>query len=317
MIAFGRSETKRLVAVFAVVLLVLTAGCAGLGPDETADNTTDTDGPDNDATNQTDSDTDDSDDGTDSESTANNSETNLGTFGDLDPAETDATAEELLAESADQLAAADNYRLEQQVVNVQRQNNQEQTVRLNQTARVDRTQKRVAAQGTTTTELGSTSVQRYLLNGSLYESSERIAEQYGSEWVQTDLSSRFELIFNQFDAARQAEPLFRNASATIEGQTELDGQRVYAINATVNLTTVANTRPNIAGADEFQLNVWVSAESSLPVQMAEDSILRLSTTRGELTQETDSLIRFRFEDVDISLPPEAEGAPLTSELTNE
>ncbi len=315
MIAFGRSETKRLLAVFAIVLLVVTAGCAGLSPDDTGESTPDTEGPDNDDTNQTDSDTDDSEDGTDNESTAGGSETNLGTFGDLDPAETDKTAEQLLAESADQLAAVDSYRLDQQVVNVQRQNNQSQTVRLNQTARVDRTQRRIAAQGTTTTELGSTTVQRYLLNGSLYESSERIAQQLGSEWVQTNVSSQFDQIFRQFDSAQQAEPLFRNASATIEGQTTIDGQRVYAVNATVDLTTVANIRPNIVGADEFQLNVWVSAESSLPLQLAEDSILRLSTTRAEFTQETDSVLRFRFENVDISLPSEAEGAPRTSELT--
>jgi hypothetical protein len=90
---------------------------------------------------------------------------------------------------------------------------------------------------------------------------------------------------------------------------------VYAVNATVDLTTVANIRPNIVGADEFQLNIWVSAERSLPLQLAEDSILRLSTTRAEFTQETDSVLRFRFEDVDISLPSEAEGARRTSELT--
>ena len=315
--ALGGAGTRRLLAVVAVVVLVVTAGCAGLSPGQAGDNTTDSGTPDDQGEDETDSGTNSSDDPTDNDSSTGGSETNIGTFGDLDPAETDVTAEQLLAQSADRLAEVESYRLEQEILNVQQQNNQERTVRVNQTARVDRAQQRIAAQGTTNLDARSVSVRRYLLNDSLYESSEQIAQQFGSEWVQTNISGQFEQIFEQFDSARQVEPLFRNATATVEGQTTIDGQRVYAINATINSTAVVETRQNIDGAEQFQLNVWLSAENSLPLQVAEDSTVTISSGAGELTQQTDSVIRYQFEDVEITLPSAAEDAPLTSDLTNQ
>lgn len=309
---FGQDGRRRLLAVVAVVVLVATAGCAGLGsPDEADDSGPEVDN----STNQTDSN--ETDDSTDDESTSSGLETSLGEFGNLDPADTDATAEQLLAESVDRLAAVDSYRLEQRVVNRQEQNNQQRRVRLNQTARVNRTQRRVTAEGTTQTQVRSATVQRYLLNGSLYESSERIAQQFGSEWVQTNVSDQFDLIFQQFDSAGQIEPLFSNASGTIEGQTEIDGQRVYALNVTVDTTAVAETRRNIDSVEQFTLKIWLSAESSLPLRIGEDSVVTVSTSGGTITRRTDSVLRYRYEEFQISLPPEAEGAPLTSELADQ
>jgi hypothetical protein len=322
MISLDSDSRSRLLAVVAVVALVATAGCAGLGsPDQTDETTPETDSPDDqtdEATNETDnSDTDESENSTDDESSSSGPETNLGEFGDLDPAETDQSAAQLLAESADRLAAAETYSIDQQVVNVREQNNQSQTIRLDQSARVDRPARRIAAEGTTETESQSVSIQRYLLNGSLYESSEQIAQQFGSEWVKTNVSEQFDRIFEQFDSANQAEPLFRNATGTVEGQTTIDGQRVYAINATVENSAVVETRSNIVGVERFRLTVWVAADSSLPLRIGEDSTLTLSTAFGEITQRTDSVIDYRFGPVDITLPEEAEDAPLASEVTNQ
>lgn len=311
MSAVERDDWTRLLAVFGLILLAMTAGCAGLGSSDQAE----------DSPSQTDegNSTDDSGDSnaSDDDSSPEAPETGLGEFGDLDPAATDRTAKQLLADSADALAAVDSYSLEQRVVNVRGQNNQTRRIRVNQTARVDRTERRIVAQGTTSTESRSVSVQRYLLNGSLYESSEQIARQFGSEWVKTNISTQFEQVFEQFDSARRAVSLLRNATGTLAGQTTIDGQRVYAINATVDSSAVVETRANIVGADQFQLSIWLSADSSLPLRIGEDSTLTLSTNFGEVTQRTDSVIDHRFGPVDISLPEEAEDAPLASEVTNQ
>ena len=317
MSAFGENGQKRLLAIVAVVVLVATAGCAGLGsPDETGDTSPETESPTN-QTDSDDSDTDETDDSTDNESSSSGLDTTLGEFGELDAAETDATAETLLAESADQLAAVESYRLDQRLVTLQEQNNQQRRVRVNTTGRVNRTQQRVAANGTTATQVGSTTVQRYLLNGSLYESSDRIARQFGSEWIQTNVSGQFDQIFRQFDSAQRVESLFRNASGTVEGQTTLDGQRVYALDVTVNGTAVAETRQSIDSVEQFRLTVWVSAESSLPLRIGEDSVVTVSTGAGDLTRQTDSVLRYGFEDVQITLPQEAEDAPLSSDVANQ
>lgn len=287
-------------ALLGVVLLVVTAGCAGLGsPDETGNDTMDTGGP---------------EDPGDGSGSADGDEN---VFGDLDPVEGDVTAAELLNDSAGALGTVESYRLEQNITTVQRSNNQEITTRSDQTARFDRAQQRAAVEGVIESQSRTVNTKRYLLNDSIYESSEQIAQRFGTQWLRTNLTGSFGQVFRGFDSVTQLEQMFGNATGTVEGQTEIDGETVYAISATVDGDMLIESRQSVTGVERFQLNIWLSTETNLPVQVAQDSELSISTARGNYTQQTDSLLGFSYEEVDITLPEAAKDAPMAEEVTGQ
>ncbi|WP_336325445.1 LppX_LprAFG lipoprotein [Halovenus sp. HT40] len=304
---------KGQLAVIALAALLVTAGCAGLGsPDETGNDTVDSEDPDDPGDDE--SGDENETDGTDDENSTDETDS---AFSDLDPVEEDVTAAELLNDSVAALDTVESYRLQQNITTVQRSNNQEITTQNNQTGRIDRAQQRAGIEGVTASQGRSIETKQYLLNDSLYESNERIAQQYGTQWVRTNLTGSYEQVFEQFDSINQLERVFANATGTVEGQTEIDGEEVYAINATVDSDTIVETRQSVNGVERFQLNLWLSTETALPRQVTEDSALNLSTARGNFTQQTDSLLAFSYEDVDVTLPEAAEGAPTAEEVTGQ
>lgn len=313
MIDFELPGSKVQLAVLAVAALLVTAGCAGLGsPDETGNDTVDSEDPDDPGDDEPGDENET--DGTDDENSTDESDSG---FSDLDPVEENVTAAELLNDTVPSLDTVESYRLQQNITTVQRSNNQEITTQNNQTGRIDRVQQRAGIERVTESRGRSIETEQYLLNDSLYESNERIAQQYGTQWVRTNLTGSYEQVFEQFDSINQLERVFANATGTVEGQTEIDGEEVYAINATVDADTYAEGRQSVTGVERYQINLWLSKETGLPVQVAEDSVMNVSTNRGTFTREADNFLAFTYEDVDVTLPEAAEGAPTAEEVTGQ
>ncbi|MFT4947531.1 MAG: hypothetical protein ACI8TL_001775 [Natronomonas sp.] len=318
MIRFEWPGSRQQLALLAVVALVVTAGCAGLGsPDGTGDDTAQDNDPEDPGSETEQNDDDSTDEGGDESGENSTESTENAVFSDLEPVEQNVTAAGLLNDSVKALDTVESYRIEQNITTVQRSNNQEVTTRNNQTGRIDRAQQRAAIEGVTDSQTGLINTQQYLLNDSLYESNERIAQQYGTQWVRTNLTGSFGQVFQQFDSVAQLELLFANATGTVEGRTEIDGEDVYAVSATVDSEALVESRQSVTGVDRYQLNLWLSTETALPAQVAEDSVLTVSTVRGTFTQQTDSLLRFTYEAVEITLPEAADGAPTAEEVTGQ
>lgn len=315
MISFEWPGTKEQLAVIAVAALLVTAGCAGLGsPDETGDDTADTDDPE-DPGDGNETDDRDETDGTDDDVTNGSDDGTENVFSDLDPVEENVTGDELLRQSADALGGLDSYRVSERTTSLVQQNNQELTVQIDRDIRVDRPSQQLAVDVATETQGQSNSNEQILQNGTLYQRSAQIAQQYGTEWLRTNVSETFDQQFQQLDQTAKMEQLFNNASATLEGQSEIGGQQVYAVTATVNATAVTEVRPTVVETDNVALSIWISTETVRPLQIVENSTFTEAGLQGELPQELDRTFAYDYGEVEITLPEAAEDAPFSSEVS--
>lgn len=306
MIAFEWPGSKRQLAVLGVLVLVVTAGCAGLGGEETSN---DTDAPDNTT------DPGDEMDGDDNSTDGSDSSDRTPPFGQVEPVEGDLNGEELLTQTVDALENVDSYALTEATTSTAEQNNQQFTVQINRTFRVDRAQQQLAVEITQETQGRSASSEQYLQDGVLYQRSAQIARQYGTEWLRTNVSDGFDQQFQQFDQVRRLEQLLGNASATLEGRTEIDGQQAYAVSATVDPEAVTDIRPTVVGTERVELDLWISTETSRPLQVTEDSAFTEQSPQGELPQETNRSFSYTYRDVQLTLPDAAKNAPFSSEVS--
>jgi hypothetical protein len=308
MVDFEWPGQKRQLAVIALIALLVTAGCAGLGsPDETGDTTTESDNPDDP------SDANESDNPDEDDSTGDGSEEDL--FSDLDSVDAEITGEETLTQSVGALAAVDGYQVIENTTSLAGQNNQQQTVELDRHFRVDRPANQLAVDITSNSQGRTVNQRQFLLNGSFYQGSAQIAQQYGTEWLRRNVSESFDQRFDQLDQAARISALLTNASATLEGQTTIDGQQAYAVTATVNATTVTEIRPTVLETDRLELSLWLSTETMRPIQIIENSSLTEAAPTGELPQELDRTFTYRYGEIDITLPEAAKDAPSVSEVT--
>jgi len=304
-IRFEWPGSRQQLAILALIALVVTAGCAGLGsPDETNNETEDADDP-----------TDPGESGpSDNNGTGEANVTESALFGDVEPVEGEVTAEEILDGSADALVTADSYRMAEQTTSLANQNNQELTIEIERDFRVDRPNQQLAVDVRTETRGRTVENEQYLENGTLYQRSAQIAQRYGTEWLRTNVSESFDQQFRQLDQAARIQQLLGNATATLAGQTQFDGQQAYALTATVNTTTVTEVRPTVVETEETKLSLWVSTETLNPLRIVENSTLTEVAPQGDLPQELDRTFTYSYEDVDIRLPEPAKDAPFSSEV---
>jgi hypothetical protein len=314
---------RRQFAILGVIVLVVTAGCAGLGaPDENGDDTTDADNPEDpndgnesDESGDTDNDSTNGGEGGTSDATGSNSTGEADVFGDLEPVESDLTGEDVLAESVDALGAVDSYRLVENTTSLVSQNNQQLTIQLDRAYRVDRPNQQLAIDITTNTQGRTVTQDQYLQNGTLHQRSRQIAQRYGTEWLRTNVSDSFDQQFAQLDQLELLEQLLGNTSATLEGQTAVDGQQAYAVSAQVNSTAVTEIRPTVVETDRLELSLWISTETARPLRIVENSTLSEIAPQGELPQELNRSFSYSYDPIEITLPPAAEDAPLASDVT--
>jgi len=308
--------TSKQLALLAVVVLVLSAGCLGLGGDD--GNGTDTLNESDDGDDPGMDDANGSDDGS-ADGSADDSGPSLD---DLDPVSDDVTAEEIFSESISQLESTEEYSYVQQSDQAQTRNNRTSEATSRQSVMVDTTEPAVSFEQNQTSQLGSTEADGYLVDGVAYTRSERNAQQYGSEWIQQNISQEFDAFVDRYDITSQLTVFMSNSSATLEGETTYEGQRVYVLTADVDETALneyyfGNGTGGSAEFTDVQMTAWISAESNQPVRIEQtaDSTSEAQNTVIESTVE--DTITFDYSPVDITLPPEAENAPDIEELQNE
>ena len=308
--------TSKQLALLAVVVLVLSAGCLGLGGDD--GNGTDTLNESDDGDDPGMDDANGSDDGS-ADGSADDSGPSLD---DLDSVSDDVTAEEIFSESISQLESTEEYSYVQQSDQAQTRNNRTSEASSRQSVMVDTTEPAVSFEQNQTSQLGSTEADGYLVEGVAYTRSERNAQQYGSEWIQQNISQEFDAFVDRYDITSQLTVFMSNSSATLEGETTYEGQRVYVLTADVDETALneyyfGNGTGGSAEFTDVQMTAWISAESNQPVRIEQtaDSTSEAQNTVIESTVE--DTITFDYSPVDITLPPEAENAPDIEELQNE
>jgi hypothetical protein len=113
-----------------------------------------------------------------------------------------------------------------------------------------------------------------------------------------------------------------NSTATLEGETTYEGQRVYVLTADVDEAALneyyfGNSTGGSAEFTDVQMTVWISAESNQPLRI-EQTADSTSETQGSVVESTvEDTITFDYSPVDITLPEAAADAPTLDELQNQ
>jgi len=280
--------TRERVAVVCLVVLVAVAGCSGLGGSGDADGN----------------------------ESANNS-TALAEFGsDIDsevtPAsELDVSEEEVRSDATDALAAVDTYQMSSELTINTSQNNVQQSRTLTSEAVVDRD--REVYQVEQTVNLGSRSVTTdiYLVDGTLYQRNELFANQYGSEWIQLDVSDNSTQRFRAQDEIGFHEQLIENGTVTLVGRQAVDGEEAYRLRIESDESAYSDYLSlNTGESGEVNLTVvaWVSADSGRLLR-SEGRIDTTADIQGSSVQTTVRYSEtFDYGEASVTLPDEASTA---------
>ena len=275
-----------------IALLVVLAGCSGLGGQSPGTTVAPTDG-----------------------ATTNGSGTSTGAPPATDGSPTtgagagEVGAADLKADTLAALADVEHYRLEANQTS-RLGGNIGRTVVATSTGRFDRVDRE--ANVTQRQEAGgvTTTVRTYVVNDTLYQRRPAFAQRYDSNWVATDLADA-DRSWDAFDTLSRQRDLLNISEVTLDGTTTVDGEEVYVLRAEPDVDAYENLSVSITG-----LNPNVSSLSATFYVDTETSLLVASTTELDATQtvngrtvDVEQRADLRFEGygepVDVTLPEEA------------
>lgn len=275
-----RIKSKHL-ALLAVVVLAVTAGCLGGGGGDGGEQPAD----------------------------------EVPRAGNLDPVDGDVSGDEILTSTVGELESLEQYSftlVSQQDPGTgnERQSTQEVTIdAVNQEAAVSVSQ---TLQGETEENT------EYLVDGFAYRRSDQYEQETGSAWVKRDVSESVQALLDQYDMAGEVATIFGNATATVEGEATYQGQQVYVLDIDVDEQALeeyyGQTGPNSLNFTNIQGTAWISQESNLPLRV--EQVSNSTTSDGtEITVE--DTITFDYDTDTVTLPDEAADAPDLADLRNQ
>jgi hypothetical protein len=282
---FNSSIDREHLLVVCLVLLVGLAGCSGLG-------------------------------GQDGTATATSTPTDTATPGNDTSSieDVDVGPNEVIGPTAETLTGVDTYSLSGTLNITVSSPNGEQTVQSRLNTSVNRGAMRLKS---TQTTRGITS-ETYFVDGTLYQRSPQLAQQYNSEWIKIDASNESADQFNRNDELAAHLVMLQNASVTVVGAEDVRGERAYRLDVAVNETALnafygfSNASARI---NSVNTTVWVGTESNR-VLRASGTITQQATIQG---QSVDTTIiydeYFDYGDVSISLPDAASSAVEINQTT--
>lgn len=179
---------------------------------------------------------------------------------------------------------------------------------------IDAEQRRLVVDQTTRTGGRAVNQTTYLLNDSLYIRSPAFERQYGSQWVTQNVADRYDGLWRNRSALQLHTNLLDvTENVSVTGTETVHGEEVYALSLRPSEAELAELSGVNFGAGEvhrFDATLYVSTETDRVVR-SDIHVNETVTVRGqELQQVVDVRRDFVAYDqgVDITLPPEADGA---------
>jgi len=305
----GSLDGRQRAAIIAVVVLVLTAGCLGLGDSGGDDPEMDGNENSNDDPGENNG---DNNDGTDEQPLAANASVWLDRYDDIgDPAD-DVSVEDLVA---DAIAAADGVEAYQYTRSTQvfeETARQQVLTSSTQETAVDVSNQEISFTRSVSNSQLDAEVEGYLLNGTVYQRSDQFEQQYGSAWVRQNVSENYQNAFLGYHTIQSLSQAMENSSATLHGTTEMNGETAHVVSLDVSQslsgnTTAAGQQSSVNGS-ESQLLVWISESSNRMLRAASYSSFSQSTANGDVQSTVENDFEFEYTSVDVTLPEGAENA---------
>lgn len=309
---------RQYTAILLLAVLVLSAGCLGLGDSggedpemndtQTPDDPADDDSDDSDDDGDDSDDSDDSDNGTDGSdnSLPANTEEWLSQYEYGQPAD-DVALDALLNDTVASIETVEGYEYNRTRTISESTSSQEILTETTQETAVDAAGQEASFSRTITSAGQTRESQVYVLNGTLYQQSPQFTEQYGSEWVQQNISAEYGSFYRQLEVLGGVADAIENSSASLVGTTELDGQTAHVVQ--LDLTTSfaqdsSNSQTNISVSDS-QLLVWIDDDSNRVLQTAGYSNFTQTASGREIQSTIENRDTFEYGPVEITLPEAA------------
>ena len=144
-------------------------------------------------------------------------------------------ATELRVEALDAMGNVSAYTAEQNATTVRQVEDGNVTATLDIEYAINRSTRSLVAHRTETDGGIALSVDRYVVEQTLYQHSKQFESQYGSNWIKQDISESFDGQWHLYDQLWRYQFVLNNASlSSVETET-VDGTEAYALEATVDL----------------------------------------------------------------------------------
>lgn len=176
---------------------------------------------------------------------------------------------------------------------------------------IDRETQAVRATQEVTISGQSVSQESYLLNGTVYQRSQAFTTRYNSEWIRRNISDNYSEQFTLNDELRFHRALLENGTVSLTGAQAVDDDRAYRLRIETDGSVFAAYSTAIEEAND-DLNVttvlWVDAETGALVR-SEGRMESTATAQGSTVTSTITYTdTFRYTDVTVTLPEEADTA---------
>lgn len=222
----------------------------------------------------------------------------------------DVTADEVANAAAEELATVETFRAD--VTATQRLvGNVERTTSLDAVIRANRTREAAAFEQTVETQGRTIESDVYLTNGTIYERSERYAQQFGSEWIRNDDSDAFAAQWRNNDYPGEISAYVEYGTAELNGTETVDGTETYVLELDGNETALSTeyyADSTVVSYRTLEMTVWVDTETDRPVQVA-GTVATETEIQGQtvdVTQEYEYTIEYTT--VNVTLPAAASEA---------
>ena len=291
------TERRRLAVTVALVGLVLLAGCGGA-----------LNGDGGDAGDAGNGDGDDAGDAGDSDGGTTTDDQSVDANVDVDEAQ-------LRADAQSAIAAVETYQVNgtQEVVV---EGPQSQTVTITERASIDRTERELRRNRTVRSQGREVVITQYVVDRTVYARSDVYVRQFSSEWIRTEVTENFSLVWRQQDVLGQLESVLDNASGVeVTGVETVDGRETYRTRVDISPAEFETVLFAVVGVDPDQADdvsvenveyvYWLDAETARPVR-TNATINFTATVAGRTVQRNVSTTaRYGYEPVSVDLPDEA------------
>ena len=230
------------------------------------------------------------------------------------------SAEELQAATLAAMGNVSAYTAEQNATIVQHREDGDLTSTVDVEYGLNRTSRSVVSHRTETRSGQQVDIDRYVLDQTLYQRGEQFRSEYGSEWIERDVSESFARHWLLYDQLRLHQFFLDNASLSSVETTTFDGRDVYVLDAEVNrgelnrelrdaLDLPAGVEANVSLRSTFRIDT----ETYRPIAIQRTAEVTRSIEEQSVNVEREITTRLSYGNVSVSLPEGAENAGVLGE----
>ncbi|WP_136687916.1 hypothetical protein [Halorhabdus amylolytica] len=224
---------------------------------------------------------------------------------------------------ADTLSAMENvsaYTADQNATIVQHLADGDLTSTIDVEYALNRTSRSLVSHRTVTRSGQRVTVERYVLDQTLYQRSDRFRAEYGSEWIERDVSESFARHWTLYDQLRLHQLFLDNASLSDLETVTLDGSEAYVLHAAFDtaelnsaLRDTLDFPPGVEANATLRATFWIDPETTRPIKIRRTAELTRTIEGQSVDVDREITTRLTYENVSVSLPEGAADASIVGE----